>query len=252
MGEIREIRIELLDPSPFETREAINPLSSHEVLVPLVARPKGERFEVVCGHRRLETFRSKGAATAKCEVRELDDESAARLLYLENEDREGLSDYARGMFFSKYMIQFGISEREAGKRLGVNVSTVSLCLAIVRGKERVFAGANTSDPILYESVVTTHKIREVNSLPNEKRIDTLQAVVENRLSTDETEAVVSQIQAGQKVQDAVVTVVNERETRKSDEYRAKQKGRTSIRCRVCRIRLQLVHRNDGSHVLDGV
>jgi ParB family chromosome partitioning protein len=55
----------------------------HGILVPLVVRPVGPRFEVLSGHRRLACARRLGLREVPCEVRDLRGGAARRLAVLE-------------------------------------------------------------------------------------------------------------------------------------------------------------------------
>lgn len=140
-----------------------------------------------------------------------------------------------------------MSEREAARRLNVNDTTVLLCLAVVRGREKVLVPTSTPDLCLYESVVTTNKIKEVNTLPEERRAEVLQAVVENQLSTDETKILVSGVRASKSVDAAATELVNAREARKPPRHLEKKEGITRSKCRVCRTELRVKHLADGTH-----
>lgn len=111
-----DIPLELLDFSPFEPRETVEPLETGgEILEPLVVRPKGQRFEVVAGHRRLETLRLRGAKEAPCRILELSDQEAALALFTENADRKDFTDYERGLYFRRFM-DCSLSAREKQPR----------------------------------------------------------------------------------------------------------------------------------------
>lgn len=67
-----------------------------EILQPLLVRPipintQGQRYEVICGNRRLLAARQLGLPMVPVRVREMDDETAARFALWENLSREDLS-----------------------------------------------------------------------------------------------------------------------------------------------------------------
>lgn len=62
---------------------------------PVVVRPMGERWQLVCGFRRVAALRELGAATVRAVVRDLDDQAALRLAWSENESRRSYSDVDR-------------------------------------------------------------------------------------------------------------------------------------------------------------
>ncbi len=240
------IRLALIDPSPFQTREKLGNMETIEdvgLLTPLLVRPKGKRFELIAGHRRLESLKAHGDTEALCEVRCLDDETAAKALYADNRDRVDMTSYERGLFFRQYIERFRLTESEAAKRLGVSQPTISLCLAIVAARQSVIVG--TIDHIdSFAAVVTTNKFRETNRLPEGQKTAALAAVVAERFSTNETKSLVAKVERGQSVEAASIVVVNERETRKP--VKAQLRKGSGTRCRVCD-QVTLLHNADGSH-----
>jgi ParB family chromosome partitioning protein len=228
---MRAIPVSLIDPSPFETRERVDPIQDGEVLTPLVVRQKADgRFEVVAGHRRLKTLIERGVLDAPCRVRELTDERAALMLFRDNQDRRDLSDFERGLFFKKCMAAFGFTETEVARWAGTSANTVSLCLSIVRSRAAVLVHTKSPDPALYAAAVTTNKAKAVNSLPRKRRGEALAAVVENGLTTEETKDLVSGVREGKTVDEATTEVVNRRETRKAERHAEKQRR---VKCPAC-------------------
>ena len=226
-----EILLELLDPSPFEPRETVEPLETKgEILEPLVVRQKGRRFEVIAGHRRLETLRQRGAKEASCRILQLSDQEAALALFNENADRRDFSDYERGLYFRRFTDRFQLSEREAAAKLGVSQTTISLCLGVVQARDRVIVPTISSDAEIYQRTMTANKFKEVGRLPDATKAPALQAVVENRLSTQETRSLATHIEGGWSVERATNAVLLRRETIKPERYAEK---RRRVECPKC-------------------
>lgn len=232
------IPLELLDVSPFEPRETLEPLGEGDILEPLVVRRKGARFEVIAGHRRLETLRRRGAREAPCRILDLGDDAAAIALYSENHDRKDFTDYERGVYFRRFMQRFRLSEREAAAKLKTTHTTISLCLGVVDARERLVRPRTTLAPGLYERTMTRTKFSEVNRLSSSKIAPALQAVVENRLSTEETKALAAKVESGKSVEKATNEVLLRRETRKPERY-AEKKAR--VECPTCKGRGYLLN-----------
>ena len=234
MGELRSLPLVLLDPSPFEPREEIRPVESVfsvGVVIPPLVRPKGDgRFEIVSGHRRVESLRARGQAKVVCEIREMSDQVAADALFADNEDRENFSDPERGRYFLSYVERFKVSERELGRRLGVSHTMISRCIATAKVSEQVVRSRTTIDDSIHEAALTATKVAAVNSLPRTKRAEAAAAVASFGLSTSETKAMVAGVHARKSVSRAVTEVVNGREAQKAEKY-AERKHR--IRCPTC-------------------
>lgn len=232
---LQDIPLDLIDGSPFETRERIETLLSVEtlgVLSPPLVRPKRNgRFELVAGHRRIASLRAGGESSALCKVVDLDDEDAAVALYQDNADREGLSDFALGEFFQRFMHRFGVSTREAANRLDVDHGTIVRCVGIVETFKLVVAPATVKvDADAYKSVITEHKFKEANKLPEAKKLKSLAQIAENGLSTSETRALVSSVQKGEAPGRAANRIILARETRRAEAYGERKRR---VECPTC-------------------
>jgi transposase len=124
-----------------------------------------------------------------------------------------------------------LSEREAASKLGISDTTINLCIGVVQARARVLTPVSSKNPNLYERVMTTHKLTEVNRLLEKEQPGALQAVVENRLSTAETKTLTTKIKGGQTVEKATASVLLRRETIKPERY-AERKRR--VECPTCK------------------
>ena len=81
---------------PYQVREdaalseLMESIRTHGVLSPLLARPKGERYELVSGHRRRLAAQKLGLKTVPVLVREMSDDEAVILMVDSNLQRENL------------------------------------------------------------------------------------------------------------------------------------------------------------------
>jgi ParB/RepB/Spo0J family partition protein len=103
--EAKQIAIELLDESdrlrlrlpPYRgIPELAESLKAKGQLAPLYVRPKGTRFELISGYRRLTALKQISAAAAFCRIfRGISDQRAYDIAITENEDEDDLSDLER-------------------------------------------------------------------------------------------------------------------------------------------------------------
>ena len=257
-AELMTIPIDLIDGSPFQSREKLEPLESLRsvgLVIPLLVRRRGERYQLVAGHRRLASLKAEGKTDALCEVRDLSDEEAALALYAENHDRRDFSDYERGVYFGRMIAKFHLSERDLARRLHISHTTVSLCLAVAESRTRLVtpatSGGGDDGSGLYGRIVTTHKSSEVRKLPESQRTEALKEVVGEKMSTRETAVFVQKILGDEPIAEASASIVNAREGRKNERYHArkhrkeqKQAGMTPVICVACRGRLAVKHLGD--------
>jgi ParB/RepB/Spo0J family partition protein len=71
-------------------------IKTHGLLQPIIVRPKGNRFELVVGERRLKASELVGLTEIDARIEELDDATTKELRLIENTHREDLTDAEKG------------------------------------------------------------------------------------------------------------------------------------------------------------
>ena len=114
-----------------ELRELSLSISENGVIQAIVVRPKGKKFETVCGERRVKASRLAGKKTIRAEVRTLTDEQAIELAFIENLQRSDVPPLEEAIAFAnlvqtrKYDVaalcaKFAKSEKYIRGRLALN------------------------------------------------------------------------------------------------------------------------------------
>lgn len=104
---------------PYQVREdaamdeLIESIRVHGVLSPLLARPKGEGYELVSGHRRRLAAQKLGLPTVPVLVREMSDDEAVILMVDSNLQRENLLPSEKAF---AYKMKLEAMKRQAGRR----------------------------------------------------------------------------------------------------------------------------------------
>lgn len=97
IGEVKEIRLSKLVPfrdHPFKVKndeemtQLMHSISETGVLVPALARPKEDGYELIAGHRRLAACKALGIETMPVIIRDLSDEEAVITMVDSNLQRE--------------------------------------------------------------------------------------------------------------------------------------------------------------------
>lgn len=125
-----KIKCDLIDRSPYQPRLNFDPTaiinlaesmdSETKQIEPIIVRPKGERFELIAGERRLMAARRLEWDMIDAIVRtDVDDSVCALMALSENIDREDLSDYEIGKSVSKIQDLFP-SKVELANHIGKN------------------------------------------------------------------------------------------------------------------------------------
>jgi ParB family chromosome partitioning protein len=104
-------------------------IAEHGLLQPLCVRPRGARYQVIFGVRRLRAARQAGLVRVPCIAQQVDDEHAFLLNVLENLHRQQLSGTERVRAIER-LAATGLGVREISRRTGFNPSTISRWLRI--------------------------------------------------------------------------------------------------------------------------
>jgi len=134
------VAVELLDENPRNPRTVLHDedledlavsLREHTLLQPLVVRAMGERYQVVCGHRRRAAAIIAGLATVACRVVELDDLHALEAALVENSARRDVPVLEEADALAQLVVM-GADPEALADRLGRTRKWVRDRLALVR------------------------------------------------------------------------------------------------------------------------
>ena len=101
-------------------------IREHGLLEPIIVRPKGDKFEVVAGNRRLEACKLLRHKKINCMVFDLDDKSAFEISLTENLQRKTLNPIEEAKAFKKYCNEFGWGgQSELAKKVGKSQEYIS-------------------------------------------------------------------------------------------------------------------------------
>ena len=163
---LQEIPVESIDPSPLQPRtnfpesrlkELADSIRSSGVVQPILVRKVGDRYQIVAGERRWRAATQAGLEKVPAVVRTLSDRDSLQLALTENMLREDLNplDVARGM---EAMVQrFAYRHEEIAQRLGLDRSTVTNSLRLLKLPEDV-------QNLLQEGQLTSGHARALLSL----------------------------------------------------------------------------------------
>ncbi len=136
------IPLSLIDSSPYQPRQYIDPIRLDELGKSLSTAGLDEpvkvrvvtpgRYELISGHRRVTAARNIGWKTIRAVVLAMSDEQAAKSVLMQNESRENLSDLERAYIFKKSM-ETGLcrTQKETANYYGYSQPYVSACLSIL-------------------------------------------------------------------------------------------------------------------------
>lgn len=135
----RLIPITLVEPSAENPRtrydekadaDILASIREKGVLVPVLCRPKGDKFELVCGHRRLKAATEAGLAEIPAIVRPMTDQEAMETAAIENLQRADLHPLDEAKAYNALLARHGLEPRLLATKIGKPINHVVSRLAL--------------------------------------------------------------------------------------------------------------------------
>ncbi len=138
---LEDVSVEQIDPNPFQPRRAFSAdklkeladsIRASGVVQPVLLRRSGSRYQLIAGERRWRAAREAGLEAIPAVVREIGDRDALELALTENLLREDLNPLEAAHGYSALQNKHGLSHEEIAERLGLDRSTVTNTLRLLR------------------------------------------------------------------------------------------------------------------------
>jgi ParB family transcriptional regulator, chromosome partitioning protein len=136
-----QIPITLIDPNPDQPRRAFPEAGLQELaesirvgglVQPVLVRRADARYQLVVGERRWRAARLAGLESIPAVVRDLNDREAVELALTENLQREDLNPLDVARSFDVLQQRYHLSHEGIAERMGLNRSTVTNTLRLLR------------------------------------------------------------------------------------------------------------------------
>jgi ParB family chromosome partitioning protein len=141
-GQPREIAVELIDPSPYQTRSAMDATQLDElsrsiaatgVIQPIIVRAvSGGRFQLIAGERRWRASQKAGKATVPAVVRNVSDEQAMEMTIVENLQRADLNAMEQARAYERLSREFKMTQEQMAQRTGKDRASVANFLRLLK------------------------------------------------------------------------------------------------------------------------
>ena len=169
---------------PYQVREdaamdeLVESIRTHGVLSPLLARPKGESYELVSGHRRRLAAQKLDLPTVPVLVREMTDDEAVILMVDSNLQRENLLPSEKAFAYKMKL--------EAMKRQGMRTDLTSPQVAAkLRTDDEIAKHAGISGDTVRRYIRLTNLVPPLLQMVDDGRIAFSPAVELSHLARDE-------------------------------------------------------------------
>lgn len=194
---LEQIPVSSIDPNPFQPRRAFPEATIKElahsirtsgVVQPVLlrrAQAAEGRFQLIAGERRWRAARQAGLETVPAVVRELEDRAALELALTENLLREDLNPLEVAAAYQALQQNFHLSHEEIAEHLGVNRSTITNALRLLRLP-------NAVQEMLSEGQLSAGHARAIAAIEDEQAaIRIARQVIAKGLSVRQTEDLVA-------------------------------------------------------------
>ena len=196
-----EVKIDKINPSPFQPRRAFDETKLQElamsirnqgIIQPLVVRPKGERFELIAGERRWRAAMKAGLNSVPVVVREATDHDALQLALIENLQREDLNPIEEATGYRRLQEEFIWSQEVVAEKVGKSRPAVANALRLLSLPSEVQQEVAAGN-------LPAGQARALLGLQSEAVIITAyREVIARALSTRETEKLVRNLKLGRR------------------------------------------------------
>jgi ParB family chromosome partitioning protein len=139
---VLELALDLIEGNPHQTRmefdeeflkELARSIQVQGVIQPIVVRPGADgRYLLILGERRLRASKLAGKTTIPAIVKRVSEQQAAEMTIVENLQRKDLECLEQAQAFADLSTEFGLTQEEIGKRVGVSRETVSNYLRLLK------------------------------------------------------------------------------------------------------------------------
>ena len=191
---LAEVAVDLIDANPFQPRrtfsadklkELTDSIRASGVVQPVLLRRADERYQLIAGERRLRAAREAGLTSIPAVVREIGDRDALELALTENLLREDLNQIEAAQGYALLQQKHGMSHEEIAERLGLDRSTITNTLRLLRLPPEV-------QQMIAEGTISAGHARALLGLESAAtQLEVANLIVKNGLSVRQVESLVA-------------------------------------------------------------
>lgn len=165
-----EIDVEKIDENRDQPRRTFDEIGLIElsqsimekgVIQPIIVKSKGDRYELICGERRLRAAKMAKIEKIPAVIKEVAEDELLEMALIENLQREDLNPIEEAEAYERLINERTLTQEQVAKRVGKDRATVTNSLRILRLPEDV-------RELVLEGKITSGHARAIVSLPTEE------------------------------------------------------------------------------------
>jgi ParB family transcriptional regulator, chromosome partitioning protein len=169
---LREIPVSAIAPNPFQPRKTFEQgaldelqasIAQYGVLVPILVRKRGERYELIAGERRWRACAALHKETIPALLRESDDRDSLEVAIVENLQRENLNPLEEAQGIAHLIEEYALTQDDVAARLGKSRPSITNTL-------RLLTLADEIKTMLVNGRLTTGHGKALLSAPADQRL----------------------------------------------------------------------------------
>ena len=193
-GYVTQIRVDQIEPNPFQPRTHFNELElselsssikEHGIIQPLTIRKIGyDRYQLISGERRLKASIQAGLVEVPAYVRLANDEQMLEMALVENIQREDLNPLEISFSFKRLLEECKIRQEDLSQKVGKDRSTISNYIRLLKLPGEIQVAVR-------DNLISMGHARAILGLEDEKaQLVILQKILERKLSVRQVEDMV--------------------------------------------------------------
>jgi ParB family chromosome partitioning protein len=205
---LRQVPVEAIRPNPQQPRtsfeaeeleELAQSIREHGVLQPiLVSQLPDGAFQLITGERRWRAVQLAGLPSVPALVKEATPQASLELALVENIQRRDLNPLEEAHAYRQLLDEHGLTQEQLAQRLGKSRVSVTNTLRLLQ------VPAAVRQALADGSITEGHARAILMANGERRRLAVLQAIVEQRLSVREAEALARELNAAQPATASVV------------------------------------------------
>jgi ParB family transcriptional regulator, chromosome partitioning protein len=143
---VQQIALDRIVPSPLQPRtvfrdehldELVASIREQGIIQPLIARQRGDKYELIAGERRWRAAQRVGLTEAPVIIREASDQDVLELALIENLQREDLNAIEEANAFARLAREFGLRQEDIAQKVGKSRAAVANSMRLLDLHEQV-------------------------------------------------------------------------------------------------------------------